>query len=158
MKSLTEGEMEVARGICWILRFFSQKIDEQWKQLPDEMEPVVFVLGDYYAPLDEPIRILAIILSERLGGWGEYFDVDDPELDVLDDLRTLIYWFMLEGRDEIFARPEEPDEESIIGTVYMIWRVVRRLCSIALSRPSVQEWATGDFSFRYFLDAYTSSQ
>ncbi|HJX29120.1 MAG TPA: hypothetical protein VJ885_14520 [Thermoanaerobaculia bacterium] len=120
------------------------------------IQPVWLRLGEIDCKVEEPPRPLSLALAGLLNGCGRYFDLDasaDEELDVLGELRVLLYWFMLESfRDAVFEKPEdlnEPDE------IYKIWKTVARVCLTALDQPAIQCWGAEDLSFGHFIEKYS---
>lgn len=143
-----------AHELYCLLEFFSLPLADQWSRLPDGMEPVWVRIGETDAPMDQPIRILASVLAELLNGCGIHIDATGSERDnvikILDELRILLDWFMLESmRDIVFAKLEEPDQ------LHTIWRTVGRLCSVALQEPAIKAWQSHPLSLQYFLTTYT---
>lgn len=148
--------MKPTRGReAWgLLTHFTLPVDRLWGELPDNSGRDFVLVTE--SQTSRPLEALALILAEiYLVGWGDFADLEDPELDVLDDLRVLLTYFLSETRSEIFDEPEEAGEEDIIGTPYMVWRVVRRLCRVALSRPSLQRHAGQFLPPSYYFQRFS---
>ncbi len=160
--TLTDNQTMIARETYWLLNFFSENLEEQWACVPDRIDDSIVAYGQTYARTNRPTLLLALVLCEHLEGWVDRFTSDDAtevnNLEILDEIRVLLYWFLLEGRDEVFTKPEEP-EDDIVGELYLIWRTIQRLCSFALEQPSIQKMVAGsNFSFHYFLETYASEK
>jgi hypothetical protein len=146
--------MKEAGELYWLLKFFSQPLQEQWAQLPDRLDQVWVHFGEIDTATDQPVRVLALVFAELLNGCGSYLDSAGSDgsvtLEVLDELRVLLDWFMLESlRDIIFMKLDEPDQ------LHTIWRTMRRLCLATLDQPAIHRWKGEDLSFQYFLAKYT---
>jgi hypothetical protein len=137
-----------AQEINYLLRFFSQPQEVQWQQVPDRIAPVWVDTGGVEAATEHPIRLLSLILYARLNRGPR--DFDDGAFAILDEIRVLIGDWMLESPyDVIFTKRQEPDQ------LDLIWRILSRLCSIALSYQSVAKFSAEGISLRYMLEKYT---
>ena len=132
----------------FLIKFFSQTQREQWEQVPDEIPKVWVSTGDVDCPSDVPIRILALLFFSHLSGHG--LVLEENTIDVLDEIRVLLEWYMLESnRDEIFTKRDESNN------LDYIWRTLARLCKLALQDVSLRKINSGGITFASLLEKYT---
>lgn len=139
------------KELGWLLGFFSKNLRVQWCQVPGAMNKTWLSVGDTEAEVDQPIKLLAMVLSERLNGCHRFLisGSESPAFEVLWQLRILLAYFLLEGSyDVVFSKLSEPDQ------LHEIWGVVSRLCRVALEEPEVTALQGRDFDFLYFLEKY----
>ena len=143
---MVEGE-----ELAWLLKFFSQGVEEQWRQVPDSMKRTWLAVGNVEAAVDQPIKLMVMVLSEHLNGCYQFLEsgLDSPAVDVLWQLRILLAYFLLEGPYAIiFAKLKEPEQ------LHAVWGVVSRLCLVALDEPEVMALLVRDFNLAYFCEKY----
>lgn len=139
--------MKEAGEIRWLLGFFSQPLATQWSQVPDDLGRVWVHVGEVDTKTTQPIRLLALVLSDLLNGCSAYFEsgLGTAELEVPNELRILLAWFVLESpHDVVFSKLDEPDQ------LHRIWTTVGRLCRIALALPALKD--INRFGYDYFLE------
>jgi hypothetical protein len=148
--------MKTTQEVAWLLRFFSQPLQDQWAQLGPAIGPRWVRIGVSECEVSQPTRLLAIVLVELLAECGALFSNVDPSgqeaITILDELRVLLDSFILESfRDAVFEQVEEPHE------LYLIWRTVARICEAALQHQEIAAWIPGDLSLEWFVNRYTMS-
>jgi hypothetical protein len=145
--------MTPAIEVKYLLRFFAQSQEEQWAQIPQSLSPVWVDTGHVDAPTDKPLKVLGLILYSHLNGAPSEFE---KAYDILDDLRAVLDWMTELGSDEILGVFDSTDAEAFESNSYNnIWKVVRRLCRLALACPCVQQCEGAELSLGYFLETYT---
>ena len=136
--------------LVYLLKFFEQDQLVQWEQVPDTIEPVWIHTGSVDTDSEVPIEILALILYSHIDSRYCHDFQDSGLLEVLTDLRVLLD-FMYESRiGFIFTKREE------LAEIDRLWRIVQRLCSVALAYDEVKAVVVEGISFTYFVGRYTT--
>lgn len=143
--------MSETSELKYLLRFFSQPREAQWEQLPASFAPVWVSTGHVDTDANQPLKVLGLILYSHLNGAPKEFE---DAYNILDDLRAVLDWMTERGKDSEF---DNTDAEAFEANSYNnIWKVVRRLCRLALECPSVQQCEEGSLSFADFVRTYCS--
>lgn len=144
--------MNIQAELKWLLIFFGRPLEEQWSLLPSNFSGHWLDAGSAEVEISSPQRFLVIILSEHLNGGPSFFDLPSgsPALTLLDELRVLLEWFVLDSPNQfIFSAPSDHPEE-----LYLIWRTIGRLCHLVLAEPDVQSIPVRSLGFTDLLNAY----
>jgi hypothetical protein len=142
-------QMNEAAEVKYLLKFFSQPREAQWEQIPAFLAPVWVSTGPVDTHANQPLKVLGLILYSHVESIPEEFE---DAYDILGELRVILFWMIELGHDEVFDTTDAEDFE--YGSYSPIWKVVRRLCRLALECPSVQRCEEGSLSFAYFLQTY----
>ncbi len=95
------------------------------------------------------MELLALVPAQHLTDSLLYFYRQSSAIDLLWELRTLLFWFIKEGpHAAVFARLPELDE------LQLIWVTVARLCRWLLEVPDVKQLLGAELGFDYFLKKY----
>jgi hypothetical protein len=145
-------EMKQDTEVKSLLQFFAQSRDEQKAQLPPSIPKVwVDTHGMIDTPTHKPAHLLVLVLYSHLcKAFEEFADAND----LLVEIGGLLLWMIEKGRDSDFDYADE--EVGTVDSYDTIWKVLRRLCRLALACPSVQQHERAELSFQYFLETYTS--
>lgn len=143
--------MRETAELKYLLRFFSQLREAQWEQLPASFAPVWISTGPVDTHANQPLKILSLMLFSHVESIPEEFE---DAYDILGELRVLLFWMIELGFDSVFDTTDAEDFE--YGSYSPIWKIVRRLCRLALECPSVQRCEEGALSFAYFVQTYCS--
>jgi hypothetical protein len=117
-----------AARIRFLLDFFSPSQREQWKSVPGDFRKSWARVGNLECEMTSPIAVLAMNLAEELNGtprelWSE-------SLLILDDIRDLVhYWILDSDFDYVLYKPEL-DEDGVFEdrSRDRIWNVLAQLC------------------------------
>jgi len=154
LRKVEAGGPRVAE-LKFLLTFFSRPQAEQWREVPVKFTPPVCMnVGEYETPTDKPILALAIVLVAHLNGVPAELHEDEDLLDLLDEIRDLVGNWMLETDYlDMFARVEVGDENMLSG--YYIWRVLARLCKLALGHAVIGRCSAEGVSPSGLFASYT---
>lgn len=140
--------MKENKNIVFLLDFFSRPSYPDWPNVPDLRSPRKLNIGMAESDTDQPLLVLAIILSSLLNGHN--LMLEERTLDVLDEIRVLLMWYMVESvRDEIFQKRSQACDFDLI------WRTLARLCIAALDDPAVKKIDISDVSLLGVIGEYT---
>src|SRR6516165_7695838 len=126
---------------------------QDWQKLPERLAPIWFEPGgqDQYCT-DTPLRVILSSLqhaSERVCRMsGSLFDRET--IDVLWDIQAVSMIAAEYRADRIFELPLQPNTAA-----QCFWRVLGRLCSIALQDPKMRE-IEERLTFDHFVTTYGS--
>lgn len=148
--------IEHTSEIFYLLNFFSQTQQEQWKRVPDDFPPRWVELGSIHCNADSSIFFLTLIFDGRieLQPLEPYCYIFNEEMRcILYEIHALLYdWILaIPNYDFIFLKRSEDE----IMDTDRIWLILSRLCKIALSYEDWNKYQINELSFDYFVEKYT---